>query len=61
MDSNTFVAFFFWYLIVVVFLKAINLCSEHPRSVTHNVGTDALSMIISIILLAWASFIKYGA
>lgn len=58
---ETYITFMFWMGCLTVFIRAIYIVGEHPRVTKTTIGADTFGMIVSITLLAWVSWLKFGA
>jgi len=43
----------FWILIASTFFKMIECAKDHPRTQTHNLGTDMVGFVLNIGLCIW--------
>lgn len=56
---ETYITFAFLVGIIGLIVRSINLVGEHPRIEKYSIGTDTLSLIASIVLLAWVTTLKF--
>lgn len=56
---NTFITFMFYAQIVDVIVTAVKLPGKYPRQKFISLGSDVLSLILSIAMLTWVSYLKF--
>ena len=58
---DLYITVVFWFSMFGLVFRILNLCMEHPRKESTNVGQDAATLILSIAAFVWVCCLKFGA
>lgn len=58
---QTFVNFYFWYLVVFMVLQVLIICTRsYPHTTTKSIGEDVTAFILMASFFLWLLFIRLG-